>query len=70
MRVESEDDQDGVVAGPPRWVKIFAVVALVMVATFVILLASGHRGPGRHFRSLDSGESSHPPATGQEEHRP
>lgn len=70
MRIGSENNQGGPVEGPPRWVKVFAVVALVLVAAFVIMLASGHRGPGRHIRSLDAGESSHPPPTGEEEHRP
>ena len=66
----SEGNQDQEIAGRPRWVKAFALVAVAIVAAFVILLAIGHRGPGRHFRSLDAGESSHPPPTGQNEHRP
>jgi hypothetical protein len=70
MRIGSEGRQDEPVAAPPRWVKVFAIVALVLVAAFVIMLASGHRGPGRHIRSLDAGESSHPSPTGQDEHRP
>jgi hypothetical protein len=32
--------------GPPRWVKVFGIVALVVVVLFVILLLTG--GPGRH----------------------
>ena len=36
----------------PRWVKAFAVLTLLVAALFVILmLAGGHHGPGRHFRS-------------------
>jgi hypothetical protein len=70
MRLGSSDIPDEPIAGPPRWVKVFGVVAMVLVAAFVIMLASGHRGPGRHIRSLDAGESSHPPPAGQNEHRP
>ena len=66
----SEGNQDDEIVGPPPWVKRFALVAVLLIAAFVILLASGHRGPGRHFRSLNAGESSHPPPTGQNEHRP
>ena len=32
--------------GPPRWVKVFGIIALVVVVVFVILLLTG--GPGRH----------------------
>jgi hypothetical protein len=32
--------------GTPRWVKVFAIIALVVVALFLILLLTG--GPGRH----------------------
>lgn len=37
--------------GTPRWVKIFAVVALVVVAVFIILLLTGH-GPAQHGQML------------------
>ncbi|MDO2933470.1 hypothetical protein Q2T94_03990 [Paeniglutamicibacter sulfureus] len=34
----------------PRWVKVFVVIALVLVAFLVIgLLSGGEHGPGRHF---------------------
>src|SRR3712207_2867213 len=33
-------------AGMPRWVKVFGVIALLVVVLFVILLLTG--GPGRH----------------------
>jgi hypothetical protein len=32
----------------PRWVKLFGIVALLMVVLLVILLATGGHGPGRH----------------------
>lgn len=39
-------------AGTPRWVKVFGVIALVVVLLFVILLLTrgpgGGHGPGRH----------------------
>ena len=70
MRLGRDESGDDPVIGPPRWVKLFGIVALVLVAAFVVMLATGHRGAGRHIRSLDAGESSHPPPTGESEHRP
>ena len=33
----------------PRWVKVFGIIALVVVLLFVVLLLSpGRHGPGRH----------------------
>jgi uncharacterized membrane protein len=33
----------------PRWVKVFAIIALVVVLLFVaLLIAPGSHGPGRH----------------------
>lgn len=46
--------------GMPRWVKISAVVAGVLILLFLVLRLSGmggEHGPGRHF-------SSHPAAVG------
>jgi hypothetical protein len=37
--------------GTPRWVKVFGIVALVVVLLFVILMlvkGPGGHGPGRH----------------------
>ena len=34
-------------AGTPHWVKVFGLVALVLVLLFVILMLTGH-SPGRH----------------------
>ncbi len=34
-------------AGMPRWVKVFAAVAVIVVVLIVIMLVTGH-GPGRH----------------------
>ena len=34
-------------AGVPRWVKVFAVVGLLVVVLVVVMLLAGH-GPGQH----------------------
>lgn len=42
---------DGSPPGVPPWVKVFGIVALVLVVLFVIMLLSGGgggHGPGRH----------------------
>jgi hypothetical protein len=37
------------VAGTPRWVKVFAAIAVIaIVLLLVVLLAGGEHGPGRH----------------------
>lgn len=47
-------DSDG---GTPRWVKIFGIIALVLVLLLVImmLIGGGDHGPGRHTRSIEHG---------------
>ena len=45
------DEADGrrSTAGPPRWVKVFGIIALVLVVPVVVmLLVDGNHGPGRH----------------------
>ena len=38
-----------VTTGAPPWVKLFAIIALVLVALVVVLLLiGGNHGPGRH----------------------
>jgi hypothetical protein len=40
--------------GTPRWVKLFAIIAAVVVVAIVILaLAGGEHGPSRHMRGGD-----------------
>jgi hypothetical protein len=34
--------------GVPRWVKVFGIIALVVLVLFVVLLFTGGHGPGRH----------------------
>lgn len=39
--------------GTPRWVKVFGVIAIVLVVLFVTLalIGGGRHGPGRHMQS-------------------
>ncbi len=40
----------------PRWVKLFGIVALIVIALFVVSLLAGIRhGPGLHGASRDAG---------------
>ena len=35
----------------PRWVKVFGIIAVIVVLLFVVMLfAPGSHGPGRHMR--------------------
>jgi hypothetical protein len=46
---ESEERSD---PGTPLWVKVFGIVALVVVVLFIVLLLTGRgHGPGRHSQS-------------------
>ena len=46
----------GSMRGTPRWVKVFGIIALVLVLLFVISLLAGVRhGPGLHTPSGDAG---------------
>jgi ABC-type transporter Mla subunit MlaD len=38
----------------PRWVKVFSIIAIVVVLLFVIMLLAGH-GSGRHAPSGEAG---------------
>ncbi len=44
-RPDANDD-----TGTPRWVKVFGIIALVLVLLFVVLLLAGggSHGPARH----------------------
>ena len=46
----------GSTRGTPRWVKVFGIIAIVLVLLFVISLLVGVRhGPGLHTPSGDAG---------------
>lgn len=51
--------EDKSMDGPPRWVKVFFGIVLVLVVLFVILqfAGGGEHGPGRH-----GGATGRPPA--------
>jgi hypothetical protein len=40
--------------GTPRWVKVFGIIAIVVVLLVVFMLLTGH-GPGRHTPPGDAG---------------
>jgi hypothetical protein len=40
--------------GTPRWVKVFGIIAIVVLLLVVFMLLTGH-GPGRHTPSGDAG---------------
>ncbi len=47
--------------GAPRWVKVFGIIALVVIALFVIALlggGGGGHGPARHTSSGATGEGT------------
>lgn len=47
----------------PRWVYVFAIIAIVLVLLFVVqILMGGNHGPGRHTPSGDAGGHT-PPAS-------
>ena len=55
--VESERGFD---TGPPRWVKLFGIIAFAVVLLFAILLLTGGggHGPGRHTGGSGETQSS------------
>jgi len=47
----------------PRWVKVFGIIALVVVLLFVVLLLTrGPHRPGRHLPGGDARAGHTPPA--------
>ncbi len=52
-------------AATPRWVKVAGIIALLLVAIFVVVKVTGlggSHGPGRHAPAADtSGEHTGPP---------
>ena len=55
----------GADAGTPRWVKVFAILGITVLAAFVILMLTGggSHGPGRHAPAGDRPPNEAPPAT-------
>jgi len=43
------------VTGPPRWVKVSAIIvaAVVLLLVLLMVLSGGRHGPGRHLRHGD-----------------
>ena len=61
---EEKTDSRGSTTGPPRWVKLFGIVALVLVLLLLALLLVGdNHGPSRH---LGGGPGSQPPSSSPE----
>jgi hypothetical protein len=48
--------------GTPRWVKVFAIIALVVVLLFVFLMFT--RGPGGHGPGRHTGSGGYTPPEG------
>ena len=48
-------EEDTQTAGTPRWVKVFGIIALVLVVLVAVVLIAGRggHGPGRHASGLD-----------------
>lgn len=47
----------------PRWVKVFGIIAIVLILLFVILKLTGiggNHGPGRHFSTSELGQYIQP----------
>jgi hypothetical protein len=55
----------------PRWVKVFGIIALVVVLLVVAMMfiGGGEHGPGRHTPSGDAG-GQEPPSSVTEDHAP
>jgi hypothetical protein len=49
------------IPGTPRWVKVFGIIALVVVAVFLVLMfaGGGRHGPSRHMRRNTTEQTSH-----------
>ena len=49
--------------GTPRWVKVFGIIALVLLVLVVVIMAKGvggDHGPGRHMPAGDAGDHTPP----------
>jgi len=61
----------GLTTSTPRWVKVFGIIALVLILLVVVMLliGGGSHGPGRHTPSGDAGGRT-PPTSVTEGHTP
>jgi hypothetical protein len=69
--MSSEDPNHQSNAGTPRWVKVFGIIALIVIVLFVILMfmgGPGGHGPRRHMSSGDVGGRTAPSSV-EEIHR-
>lgn len=58
--IPNSNDNTDYDTGTPRWVKLFGIIALVVIVLFIILiLTRGSHGPSRH----TGGTSSLTPST-------
>lgn len=53
----------------PRWVKVFGIIAIVLVVLFVIVQLTGEHGPGRHMPSIEQLDGGTPSGDAGD-HRP
>jgi hypothetical protein len=59
MAQTSLEPDHGSTSSTPRWVKVFGIIALVLILLFVISLLTGARhGPNMHTPSGDAGSYS------------
>ncbi|MFN2470987.1 MAG: hypothetical protein ABR583_08365 [Gaiellaceae bacterium] len=66
----TENDTESV--RKPRWVKVFAVIALVVIVLIVVMLIAGRggHGPGRHALGGDGSASDIGPPAGVTHQQP
>jgi hypothetical protein len=55
-------EKDAQTNGTPRWVKVFGIVALIVIVLVVVMLVTGRggHGPGRHTLFGDPGRPTAP----------
>jgi hypothetical protein len=52
----TQPQDHGAPPGIPRWVKIFGIIAIVVIVLVVIaMLLGGNHGPGRHLGAMATG---------------
>ena len=59
--------------GTPRWVKVFGIIALILVLLIVAMMfigGGGEHGPGRHASFGDTGGQTPPSGIVTEDHAP